>query len=670
MRGKMRTAGLALLVVLAVSPALACQGETLATNSPSAAGVQRTASPSAPPTERAPLPSSTIAPSPNATARRPIITAEPGLAGPRGSVIAPAPIEGRFGHAAAWTDKEVVIVGGQRDFDSVPFDDGAAYDPKTGEWRTIAPFPLGPRTGASAIWTGREVIVWGGSAGGDGPVFIGDGAAYDPAADAWRSLPLPRGELTSNIWYEAIWSGTEMIIWGGQRGGDSAAVGAAYDPRTDQWRDLSAAPLTPRFGHSMVWTGTAVIVWGGRATDDSERPLGDGAAYDPQTNSWRVIATGPLEARSDHIAVWTDARYATNEMVVWTGRGESGDFLPNAATYDPRRETWRLIDTPEIAPRVDATAVWTGREAIVWGGVDQPPPGCHEGARDDSPYAACDGITFTPAAANRLGQWYEIPPGPLSVRTGHSAVWAGDVMVIWGGIDRDEQALADGAVYDPQIYWLSGPLAPTDLTESNRFWEWLIPMQCPFPRWDWNTLKGMATDAEVIVRGRAIAIKGRFDRKYNQSTAVITFEITELLKGHPMSRVDGTVDLLSYEGDGDSWSLKSNLPGGEHLLFLMNVGGVEGADATEDERYSYFLPSYQTVLRELDGRLSLFDVQDQGPGIFLNALDGRPFEDVVDEIRDIVSGAATVPANPVGIGSGARVAPDIPETDPRIVMAC
>ena len=33
----------------------------------------------------------------------------------------------------------------------------------------------------TAIWTGSEMIIWGGSNGG----FFNDGARYDPAADTW-----------------------------------------------------------------------------------------------------------------------------------------------------------------------------------------------------------------------------------------------------------------------------------------------------------------------------------------------------------------------------------------------------------------------------------------------------------------------------------------------------
>lgn len=616
-----------------------------------------------------PVQSPTVAPSHTTPTRAPTPTLEPNVDFPRGAVIAAAPIEARFGHAAAWTDNEVVIVGGQRDFNSEPFDDGAAYDPKTGKWRRIARFPLGPRSGATATSTGSEVIVWGGNAGGDGPISLADGAAYDPAADSWRSIPMPPTGATYDAWYEAVWTGAEMVIWGGRRGADPVSVGAAYDPLTDNWREIPTGPLSARFNHSMVWTGSEVIVWGGDAADDSEAPLADGAAYDPSTDLWRVIAAGPLEARSGHIAVWTNDAYASDAMLIWSGQGTGEAFLVTGALYNPRADGWRLIDSPQIPPRVGATAVWTGSTAIVWGGVNQPPPGCRDGALEDNPYAACEGATFDPQADGRRGQWFEQLPGPLSARSGHTATWAGDVMVIWGGIDEDERPLADGAVYDPQLYWLSAPLAPTERAESDRFWEWLIPPHCPFPTWHWDSLEAITADVDIVVRARAIRVENRNDDRYDQNVAVITFAVDEVLKGQPISRVDGTVDMVSYDAGGDQWRLRSNMPDGEHLLFLMNLSDVE-SDSRQDDRYSYFLPSYQAVLRGIDGLVVLFSEQDIESNTFPHELGGRPFDDVVDEIREIVSHAAAAPADPAGIGSGARVAPDIPETDSRIVMAC
>src|SRR5690606_31588462 len=61
--------------------------------------------------------------------------------------------------------------------------------------RPLAPGPLSGREAAASVWTGTELLIWGGGAGGDadGRTFA-DGAAYDPATDTWRTLapsPLP-----------------------------------------------------------------------------------------------------------------------------------------------------------------------------------------------------------------------------------------------------------------------------------------------------------------------------------------------------------------------------------------------------------------------------------------------------------------------------------------------
>src|SRR5688500_3163871 len=48
------------------------------------------------------------------------------------------------------------------------------------KWRTVG--PLRGRQGNIAVWTGHEVIYWGGDRPGRAP----EGAAYDPKADRWR----------------------------------------------------------------------------------------------------------------------------------------------------------------------------------------------------------------------------------------------------------------------------------------------------------------------------------------------------------------------------------------------------------------------------------------------------------------------------------------------------
>ena len=74
----------------------------------------------------------------------------------------------------------------------------------------------------------------------------------------WRTVGPLRGRQ-GNI---AVWTGQEVIYWGGDRPG-RAPEGAAYDPKADRWRRLSRSPLTNRSDAGAVWTGREVVVFGG-----------------------------------------------------------------------------------------------------------------------------------------------------------------------------------------------------------------------------------------------------------------------------------------------------------------------------------------------------------------------------------------------------------------------
>ncbi len=97
---------------------------------------------------------------------------------------------------------------------------------------------------------------------------------------------------------------------------------------------IDAGPLSPRGGHSVVWTGNELIVWGGWGDEMGNTKRGDGAAYDPASNSWRMIAPSPLSPRRNHAAAWTG-----DEMVVFGGDGRR-----DGAAYDPESDTWRRLE--------------------------------------------------------------------------------------------------------------------------------------------------------------------------------------------------------------------------------------------------------------------------------------------------------------------------------------
>src|SRR5947199_2977181 len=103
-----------------------------------------------------------------------------------------------------------------------------------------------------------------------------------------------------------------MIVSGGCVGSESN-TGGRYDPSTDSWTATSTtnAP-TARFYHTAVWTGSEMIVWGGTGNNS---PLGTGGRYNPSTGSCTATSgtNGPT-VRDLHTPVWTGS-----EMIVWGG---------------------------------------------------------------------------------------------------------------------------------------------------------------------------------------------------------------------------------------------------------------------------------------------------------------------------------------------------------------
>ena len=185
--------------------------------------------------------------------------------------IPPAPLEKRAFAKGAWTGKELVVAGGTTtDPTYKVFRDAAAYNPATGKWRKLPDMPA-TLTGGPALWDGREVLFLSSTSA--------RGLAYNPVTNRWRylpTMPLPR-------WgYAAVWTGHYVLVWGGVLSPGSnqlPAHGEACNPVTSQWTALPGAPISGRAGPVAVWTGNQMIVWGGAT---STTAYTDGAAFTPR----------------------------------------------------------------------------------------------------------------------------------------------------------------------------------------------------------------------------------------------------------------------------------------------------------------------------------------------------------------------------------------------------
>jgi N-acetylneuraminic acid mutarotase len=180
----------------------------------------------------------------------------------------------------------IIAGGGSAGSTMRVFADAAAYNPVTRTWRKLPPMP-GARWGATAVWDGTEVLFIGGTrAGALGPES--DGVAFNPATDQWRRLP---GMGYYNRWeFAAVWTGRQVLVWGGLTGTlqnpEIPPHGVAYDPAVNlyDWSALPKAPLRGRGEPAAVWTGRQMIVWGGAIPGPQQNTLAtDGAAYQPSS---------------------------------------------------------------------------------------------------------------------------------------------------------------------------------------------------------------------------------------------------------------------------------------------------------------------------------------------------------------------------------------------------
>lgn len=314
----------------------------------------------------------------------------------------------------------------------------------------------------------------GGSLCGEPAVF--DGAAYSPATDTWRTIadgPVPAGGAPTQVIPQGVWTGTELVVWGGW----GLPIAAAYDPVTDSWRDLPPGPLADREQHAVVaWDGR-VAVLGGRQPlgPGALQPRLDGAVLDPRTGEWSSLpelpAGDPMMAPGLVSATVADGRLFVVALVT-----------ADAYVLDPDGTQWRNLGAADVDGFLNPVGVAAGRWLFATsGGPDRPtnvaavldltsgqwtrtadPPivtsGYLSAGAGDRVLAMAGrwtNDTSAPAAVSwdpATDSWTELPPPPLAHRVGAAVAWTGNELLVWGGASTGGfggPSHVDGAAYHP-----------------------------------------------------------------------------------------------------------------------------------------------------------------------------------------------------------------------------
>ena len=129
---------------------------------------------------------------------------------------------------------------------------GGRYNPSTDTWTATSTTnaPLG-RVSHSAVWTGSEMIIWGGEQDA-APFYLNSGGRYNPGTNSWTATSTSNAP-SARYAHTAVWTGSEMIVWGGYAGSSYSNTGGRYNPGTDSWTATSTtnAP-TGRRSHGSV----------------------------------------------------------------------------------------------------------------------------------------------------------------------------------------------------------------------------------------------------------------------------------------------------------------------------------------------------------------------------------------------------------------------------------
>ena len=214
----------------------------------------------------------------------------------------------------------------------------------------------------------------------------------------------------------------------------AALLGGCFGKRFNDSAVLMSAPIvgrhepTPRSLHTAVWDGEGMMIWGGMLDDKITPEATGGAIYYPESGKWYPLPKHRHETRYHNSAVWTGI-----QLIVWGGiEGNFGDRTNSGLMFDNEDDAW-LDVTKDGAPaaRSGHSGIWAGDRMVIWGG-------------ENAERQFGDGGIYDLVQDKWVALTDVDAPKP---RAFHTAIWTGKKMIIWGGFDA-KGSRKDGAVYD------------------------------------------------------------------------------------------------------------------------------------------------------------------------------------------------------------------------------
>jgi hypothetical protein len=279
-----------------------------------------------------------------------------------------------------------------------------------GQGRWLSPVTVMSGVGfnnTAGVWSGSEILVYYNN-------FI---YRLNTSTNTWAQSSMNTvGGFVTRFGYSAVWTGSEIIIFGGFNGSNALNTGVRYNPSTNTWTAIANCPVK-RLDHSAIFKGTEMIVFGGDSIATSGTCSGPGFSsnqvwkYDIGTNTWTgpsVVSGSIPAARRNHIAGWTGT-----EMIIYGGSRTSdgtcnGGNIPlnDVYTFNPTTSAWTLKSG--IPGFTSAIGAWNGSRLLIWGsnmfdGVSYPLGVSYDPVLNNWSYFPNDGAIRQPA--NSFSVW-------------------------------------------------------------------------------------------------------------------------------------------------------------------------------------------------------------------------------------------------------------------------
>ena len=177
------------------------------------------------------------------------------------------------------------------------------------------------------------------------------------------------------------------------------------------------------------------------------------------SSGFAPIAPDPRGVASFPSAVWTGT-----EVLVLGGLDLQGQVRAGASAYHPVTDTWKTLAAPPGgSPRVNPVVAWTGSEMLVIGGGEY-----------DGSQMSVDGLAYDPATDT----WRSIGQLPGLVTDRSPAVWTGTELFVWP-IDQAGKPAANPFALDVTSgSWRQLPTSPIEpRQQAASVWtgkEWII----------------------------------------------------------------------------------------------------------------------------------------------------------------------------------------------------